>query len=314
VIVVDDLGDRSFGTLISSSSFEPRFLLGIERVLGRQSFKRALFLQYEELASKTSEPLARARGLCEARDVVTEAIALSYRDPARRWRDLRDAVSRADPKLPVLVDITTMPREAVFSVLLFLERHPDVQYVYHCPEKYASWLSRDPGRPRLLMQMSGEAVLGRRTVLLVTTGYDRDRTDQLIRTYEPALALLGLQHGEQFNNQVQNVGAHDDAQRRYAADVAVFTLDAYSEDRGRGIIEKQLAPYWDSYNIVMASLGPKLSAVALFQIQRKHLSAALAYAPSGEFNSEYSRGIGRSYFGDARGAAGLPRRGPALRK
>ena len=47
----------------------------------------------------------------------------------------------------------------------------------------------------------------------------------------------------------------------------------------------------------MSSLGPKLSAVALYQIHKLHPSTALAYAPSQEYNREYSTGLGETFYG-----------------
>jgi hypothetical protein len=46
------------------------------------------------------------------------------------------------------------------------------------------------------------------------------------------------------------------------------------------------------YNVVGTSLGPKVSALALYQLARKYKEIALAYAPSREFNPQYSSGIG----------------------
>ena len=62
-------------------------------------------------------------------------------------------------------------------------------------------------------------------------------------------------------------------------------------DHGQAVILEQIRPYLDSHNIVMSSLGPKLSAVALYRIQREHPQIGLAYAPSREFNKDYSSGI-----------------------
>ena len=49
--------------------------------------------------------------------------------------------------------------------------------------------------------------------------------------------------------------------------------------------------------MIMSSLGPKPSAVALYKVCRKIPQVALVYAPSKEFNKEYSYGIGRKIVG-----------------
>ena len=108
-------------------------------------------------------------------------------------------------------------------------------YVYHRPESYdPEWLSRDPGRPRLVYKLSGIASLGRPICLIITTGFDPERTRQLMWYYEPRMTLLGVQSGIQFDNQDQNVARHRNAlKEEYREfDVTEFTLDAYSENHG----------------------------------------------------------------------------------
>jgi len=199
-----------------------------------------------------------------------------------------------------LVDISTMPREAIWSTFFFLgNRGLRIAYSYHRPGGYdPDWLSRDPGRPRFSFQMSGEAQLGRDTVLLVTTGFDTSRTEQLIRTFEPSLTLMALQGGEQFDNMALNVEPHQHLQERLGTKflghhrIRSFLVDAYSPDHGRAVLEREAAASVQESNLIMASLGPKLTSVALYQIHKAHPETALVYAPSGDFNRTYSMGIG----------------------
>jgi len=48
----------------------------------------------------------------------------------------------------------------------------------------------------------------------------------------------------------------------------------------------------------MASLGPKLSAVALYRLHKKYPQTGLVYAPAKEFNPQYSYGITESIIGE----------------
>ena len=47
----------------------------------------------------------------------------------------------------------------------------------------------------------------------------------------------------------------------------------------------------------MTSLGPKLSAIALYLLHRKYAGTSLVYAPSNEFNKDYSNGLGEAVTG-----------------
>lgn len=200
-----------------------------------------------------------------------------------------------------MVDFTTMPRETLWGALSILrDQRRATSYVYHTPKDYhAEWLSQNPGRPRLVYKLSGIATLGRQTCLIISTGFDPERTRQLMWFYEPRRVLLGFQTGEQFQNQQKNIERHREALREEYREFEVqeFELDAYAEDREASLM-KQVTEFRDNHNIVMTSLGPKLGAIAHFRVQTQCPEAAMCYTPSNEFNVDYSKGIDRSYSGD----------------
>ena len=188
-----------------------------------------------------------------------------------------------------------MPREVLWTVLnLLASSVTSLQYVYHRPEKYnEDWLTRDPGKPRLVPKLGGVARLGIPNKLLVLTGYDADRVKQLIAFFEPVSVLVGLQAGSQFDNQARNVQRCKETLKDEAR-VEYFEVDAYSEGHGYEAIKEAVKSHLGTANIIMSSLGPKPSAVALYRLHKEHEQTALAYAPSNEVNPDYSRGIGEA--------------------
>ena len=165
-------------------------------------------------------------------------------------------------------------------------------YVYYKPGGYASdWLTRDTGQPRLVYQLSGISSLGKPTCLLLLTGFDMARAIQIIEFFEPALVIVGVQIVTQFENHTKIIKQSDSLRQR-AREVRVFELDAMADDRGLVAMENATVGVRSEFNVVGASLGPKVSALALYQLARTHKEIALAYAPSREFNPHYSFGIG----------------------
>ena len=293
-------------TLIATVSWEDRFTLGLQRTLSDHSIGSALLLRYKEWEDRTEESMQVAERLCSEHGISVRPVSLSHERPEVTRADLWKAIEETSPPNgTALVDIATMPREAIWTTFFFLDALGSrVAYAYHRPESYnRDWLSRDPGRPRFVFQMSGEARLGRHLVLLVTTGFDTSRTIQLMRTFEPAVTLMALQQGEQFRNVALNVEPHQDLSsdegpkfhEHYPC--ASFRIDAYAPDHGRAAIESRLQDHLSDSNLVMSSLGPKLTSVALYQIHRQYPQIALVYAPSGEYNPNYSKGIGDTITG-----------------
>jgi hypothetical protein len=301
---------RHFDHFISVASWEDRFAKGVERVLGDWSIDSILLFQYSDWKEWSEEPLSVAEGFCQRARVSCQTMELDNSPTINAWHAIEQQIrSSVAPGEKVLVDITTMPRETIWVIFHFLMALPaDVYYVYHEPGFYASdWVSKDPGKPRLVYQMSGEAELGKKAVLLVATGFDWNRTAQLMWTFEPDVTLLALQEGDQFENQSLNVKMHEDltsnlgdsVDSRY--DIKLFGINAYEEDRGRAALLKAIQPYLNDSTIIMSSLGPKLSAVALFEIQKAHAGTGLVYAPAGLYNRDYSKDIGSSHYGHLTG-------------
>jgi hypothetical protein len=105
-----------------------------------------------------------------------------------------------------------------------------------------------------------------------------------------------LQKGSQFRNEERNVQGGEKL-RQIMRNLSTFEMDAYSEDHGfRAIVEK-VKPILPDYNLIAASLGPKTSAIAMLRIATMFPEIALAYAPSRQFNTFYSSGIGDSIEG-----------------
>ena len=253
-----------------------------------------LMFYYAEYEDMTEENRNEAKRRCKERNISFEQVRISFGDPIGTWRAINDTVSQR-PGVEAIVDCTTMPRDTLWICLQLLrQQNAVVQYAYHLPNSYdPSWLSREPGRPRLVYGLSGIASIGRPTCLVIATGFDPERTRQLIWHYEPRVILLGFQSGQQFNNDIQNVARHRDTLTGEYREFTVieFELDAYSHDHGEANIATEVTRFTETHNIVMTSLGPKLSAIAMFALHVRVPEIGLVYAPSHEFNENYSSGI-----------------------
>ena len=284
---------------VTMASWEDRFLLGSRKTLAQLRPRRAIMYFAEEYEDWSKENRFQFEACCQDLHITCEPRKVSFMSPLRTWRTLKDDLtSQTVASTEVTVDITTMPRDVIWIALSFLQEMTCVvHYVYHKPDKYAAdWLSRDPDRPRLVYKLAGEGHFGRRTTLLILTGYDVRRTEQLIRFFEPEMTLLGLQTGSQFANQSMNTGIHSRLVQTDSGMVR-FDVDAYGADCGQKQIEEALGDYHEKSNVVVSSLGPKPSAVALYRVYKKWPQIALCYAPSREYNRNYSSGLGDSVHG-----------------
>ena len=75
---------------------------------------------------------------------------MTFATPTAAWEMVQqDLHPKAGVGDAVLVDLTTMPREIIWSTLFWLEAAgTEPHYVYNRPETYASdWLAKDPNDP-----------------------------------------------------------------------------------------------------------------------------------------------------------------------
>jgi hypothetical protein len=241
----------------------------------------------------------QAKDLCARSEIPTQFHELSIENPSQSWHEMIGTLNELiGSSSECLIDITTMPREAIWMCLNCLDKAGvQVNYFYSQPASYdPNWLSRDPGKPRIVYKLGGVAQFGLPTKLLVLTGFDLDRVKQLIEFFEPSTVLLGLQSGNQFENLSQNVKKYNDCFGTQT-NFELFPIDAYSKDHGYEAVRRQILERLSDSNVVMSSLGPKLSSIPLYRLNREFEFTALSYTPSNEYNPEYSKGIGEMYFG-----------------
>ena len=171
--------------------------------------------------------------------------------------------------------------------------------MYHQPYKYSNeWLSRDAELPRLLFKHSGIVSIEKQTLLVIITGFDLERTKQLVYFYNPSRVILLIQKPNRLDENTRNTSRlHADECMKMGVKTEYMEIDCYSEDWGYGVIEKVISENLESFNIVVSSLGPKLSAVSVYKTFINHPEIALTYIPCKEYNVNYCEGIGNSFEG-----------------
>lgn len=279
--------------LITVGSWEERFSLGFQKLLQYAKPSCILMFYYNEYAEWSEEYRIMAKRQCERQQITLIQKELSFKAPLSSYKTIvsntEEFVKDSDS---MTLDISTMPREALWTICRILtNKKIKVQYTYHKPNEYADdWLSRDPEKPRFIYKLAGISRLGKPTTLVILTGFDIERTKQLVRFYEPDNLVLGIQIGDQFKNTRKNREEHMSGFNRNK-EIIWFDVDGFSLEYALASIEKIIDPLVEETNMILASLGPKISALALYKYHQKHPKTAMAYAPSNEFSRDYSKGL-----------------------
>ena len=284
--------------LITFASWEDRFRIGFDRDLEKVDAHKAIVFYFDSYVDWTRKNRDIVSQQCAAKDIDYVPVALDIDKPANNWQRLLEYFEHPIPEYQdTLIDISTMPREIMWYVLWMVKQNSRaVRFVYHSPEKYGTdWLSRDPRAPRFVYKLSGVALPAAKTALIVTVGYDPQRVRRLLNWCEPVKSLIGVQSGSYFPRNEEAMAEYEILEKEYNCEI--FELDAFADDFGLIQITEKLETLGSSYNIIMGSLGPKLTAITLYKLQRQRDNIGLVYAPSNQFNENYSTGIGKCFQG-----------------
>lgn len=277
--------------LITCAGWEDRFLLGLENSFNNNKFKKIIILNVKELAEKNKPNLEKLRKTVNKERI--HEVELSLIDDAKTWRKLEQVFDSLEIKSSdIYLDITTMPRFLIWFVMHFSTYlRNKTEIVYYRPKSYecCDWLTSDAEQPRLVFKHSGLFLPDQPTVLIIQTGFDIERVNQLIYSYEPEKVFLGAQVGSQYDNARNNLNKHKE-QLRYQ-EIEYFEIDAYSPDYGFSAIESIVKEYQGSFNIILASFGPKPTAAAMFKINKSYPKTGLSYVLVNNYNDSYSHGI-----------------------
>lgn len=280
--------------LITVSSWEDRFDLGFKRIvesIPNQSVEPLVFTFKDHHYDEKVPHIKSAQAVVNFNDVL---FSLDKFNEA--WSGIKKQLGNLSSEKKVLLDISTMPRHITWTILRFLEeiRSKDVTCIYHQPAEYDSnWITKNPGVPQIVYKLGGEMEIGVKTSLFILAGYDQQRIYNLINWYDPDKVLLGIHKND-------SMFCERTIDKTKLADTKVlieqFEYNALESDFGFAEIQKKHRSFFESdRNILLASLGPKSSAIPLYKINREYSNTALVYIPSQDYNPNYSRGIGEQY-------------------
>ena len=284
-------------TLITVLGWEERFLQGIRHDLSNQNIAHVLLLVYSDYFDRHDfneimrDNLEYLKIECQQFNITIEEIKLNYSNPINNYNKiftLKDAISGLIFK-SLLVDITTIPREMIWNILtLCAQNTSSIDLIYHKPSSYDSWLCKNFEKPLLQIGHSGISRFGKQTALIIITGFEVERTRQLINHFEPDIVYLCVQVGEQFENTKRNIESH----RTFCSPnlIEFCEIDSYDIQLGTNTVNN-IVDKLQGYNIIISSQGPKTSSVIAYNAFIRKTNIGLVYVPSKDININYSKGI-----------------------
>lgn len=276
--------------IVTVASWEPRWTASVGALLAENPQAVLHVLYSSRYADWTAD--ARRDVLAAARHAGTEAseTEIDLERPGTAWQaavEVTVALHSAGVT-GVALDGTTMPREMTWFLLHALgELCMDVDYAYVPAGSYGDWLSKESLEPRLVLKRSGILFPDKPTCVVAMSGFDLGRLNQLVSYFEPARVEIARQIGDRYSN----LGRNTPQLSEHARHAEIYDFDGFDlTGASHSVLKKRIELLVPDFNVLLASLGPKLASVTAFEITEEVPEVALVYIPSSSYNREYSKG------------------------
>lgn len=201
--------------------------------------------------------------------------------------------------LNLVIDVTTFTREVLlilFKALhnkLFLNKFK-IFLVYTPAENYpCDWLTKGVRYIRSIFGYSGMISPSKKLMLVILNGFENERTEEIINSFEPNAIVLGTPpHEDSINNQLSDRGKinFEEIKYKYQSNIIEeFEFSCVELEKTIDAVEKIIVKYEDEYNIVLSPLNNKVSTIALAFVALKNENVQICYASANQYNiNEYS--------------------------
>ena len=193
----------------------------------------------------------------------------------------------------VAIDITGFTKIDLIVLLDFLVAYIDnmkIKLIYVSPKEHGDWLSKGFSGICNIPGFCGNYDILKKTALIILSGFEKDRPKNLIEEYEPQEVYLGLSNPAvqdkfgQINRDLQE-------ELLSCSNVKTFDFSAKEMSECYEVVRALVEKLKDEFNIVIAPLCTKLSAVACFKVAKEYPNIQLIYCYPQEYNYDsYSLG------------------------
>jgi len=275
----------TYNTYIIFSSWEDRFIKTFENDTLNYKFNKIILLNYNnghnlDLKQSNIDKIKTLNS--DNVDIVN----IEINNDVANWKQL-NKIFKENINGNVLLNISTMPRNIIYYCLHFLDNF-NYQYntIYYNAIKHDEKLTQSPLTPNLILQHSGIFHSDKKTLLVVSLGYDEKRIYQVYNYFEPKKIIILKEEAHRTI-----IDKNIDFEFNDINEKKVLPINSFKENNIFNTLEKEVTPLIKKYNIILCSLGPKISSLELYKYNQKYPETGLCYVSLKEYSSIYSNGV-----------------------
>lgn len=270
------------------ASWENRFYESLKNDLSLEPCDHVTIFYCQEFAEVVSKSLSKALKFLNDKNISHSKIEVSFYNAQDSWRNIKETVANLEAEvIKVFLNISTMPRNMIFLLLHFL-KNKEIETIYYPAKKHGNNLTTNPSEPQMVLQHSGISFPDLPTILVVFVGFDVKRVYQLYHYFEPLKIIILFETDDEakIDKDLELERQFDDIGNK-----EIYNVSSFENGKMESFFEENITGLIDEHNVLICSLGPKLSAMEVFNYNVKHPETAIVYAPSKNYSEDYSYGI-----------------------
>ncbi|MBV7270667.1 hypothetical protein [Winogradskyella luteola] len=276
---------------ICSSGFEDRStLLGLS--LNSSLIKRAVAFHLNETYSVADENI----NLIRANITNLETIVYPKNEPIDTfdlfYNFLNDFIGQS-VKSKVLIDVTTFTKEVLLILIRVLSLEQfinsvDVTLAYTPANHYPEWLTKGIRQIRSVFGYSGLHSPSKKLLLIILNGFENERTQEIIDSFEPNAILLGKPSQTDSINSDLSAKAevkYDYIANEYKSSILEnFEFSCLDVIETKNTINELIDKYNSEYNVVISPLNNKVSTLGVAMVGIDNEVVQICYASANQYN------------------------------
>lgn len=286
---------QNIDLLICSSGFEDRSV-ALSTSLNENNIKDAIIFHIDENYSKSLENYRKIKDHIK----ILKKIELPKNNSIETFDIIYNSIYQlidqnfTSDKLNIVVDVTTFTREVLLILIKILSFEHfycklNINLIYTPAESYpCEWLTKGVREIRSIFGYSGMNYPSKRLLLVVLNGFETERTEEILNTFEANKILLGKpSKAESINVELNNISnkKFDFIKSKYSSSLlAEFEFSCLEINKTINELEKIIQKYSSEYNIVISPLNNKVSTLACAIVAIKNEDIQICYASANQYN------------------------------
>lgn len=228
------------------------------------------------------------------------SVPLKRESPLSIYDTLYDVILERRPK-SILLDISTFTRETILIALMLFKqdafRGINVTLSYVPADIYSAckevgvneiWLSKGVSEIRTVLGYSGSYTSLKKTLLIVLVGFEKERAEILINSFEADKLYLGCVPPQESHSEELSAINKENFNRlvNIVGECNTFEFSCRYLQQTYEVLKEIIEDNKENYNIIISPMNNKLSTLAVANVAFEYPEVQVCYALTNQYNTE----------------------------